>query len=507
MRAGRAADRRRERRDPDQEARPHRRGQPRPRRGADAVPGQRQPQPVDRDRALGLRGAGEDQGRDAEPRHPRRDDARHGRLRGHRAPAPPARGRARAGDGADRLLGRGPARARRRRAGSHAEAVREERLRPQGPAAPAGHAVLTPGAAPGGRLSKARLFAYFFRVGATAYGGAAPQLAMMERDWVRENAWATRVDFERGLALSTLCPGPVGSQLAAYLGRLHAGASGAAAAMLGFLLPSFALVVAIAALYGRWGGRAGPRAFAAGCACAVIAVVLRSSAKLTKTMLGTDRSSWAVAAAAAAVTLAAPSASTLAIVGAAALCAFADSRPTERGAVPADAAALVGLTMMGVKAGLLTFGTGLAILPTIRAHAVGHGWVTDPQFVDAVSAGMVTPGPIVMAAAFVGFLRAGLGGATAAVVGLFAPIWATTMLAAPLIDRWSHDARVRGFARGAMAGAMGSIFAAAVAMAAATLTAPARVALAAGAGAALLWTPLPEPLVILIAGAAGRAVL
>ncbi len=362
-------------------------------------------------------------------------------------------------------------------------------------------------AAPVRRLSPLQVFLYFLRLGATAYGGAAPQLAMMERDWVRENGWATREEFERGLALSTLCPGPVGSQLATYLGRLHGGAAGAAAAMLGFLLPSFALVVAIASAYGRWSGRAAPRAFAAGAACAVIAVVLRSSAKLTKTMLGGRRSSWALAAASGLLTAAAPSASTFAILGAAALCAFADSRPGRSGAVPAQAAACLGLAVMGVKAGLLTFGTGLAILPVLRAHAVGHGWVTDAQFVDAVSAGMVTPGPIVMAAAFVGQLHAGFPGAVAATVGLFAPVWTTTMLVAPLIERWSGDARVRGFSRGAMAGAMGSIAAAALAMAAATLTGPARLALAAGAGAALVLTKTPEPVVILAAGAAGLFVL
>jgi chromate transporter len=353
------------------------------------------------------------------------------------------------------------------------------------------------------RPSVTRVFLYFLHLGATAYGGAAPQLAMMERDWVRENGWATREDFERGLALSTLCPGPVGSQLATYLGRLHGGAAGATAAMVGFLLPSFALVVAIASAYGRWGGHAGPRAFAAGAACAVIAVVLKSSAKLTKTMLGSRRSSWAIAAAAGVLTAAVPAASTFAILGAAALCAFTDSRPGRAGAVPPQVAAWLGLGFMGVKAGLLTFGTGLAILPVLRAHAVGHGWVTDPQFVDAVSAGMVTPGPIVMAAAFVGLLHAGFLGAVAATVGLFAPVWTTTMLVAPLIDRWSGDARVRGFSRGAMAGAMGSIAAAALAMAAATLAGPERLALAAAAGGLLLFTKVPEPLIILAAGAVG----
>ncbi|MFI5346240.1 MAG: chromate transporter [Elusimicrobiota bacterium] len=351
--------------------------------------------------------------------------------------------------------------------------------------------------------SVGRIFLYFLRLGATAFGGAAPQLAAMERDWVREYRWATPEDFSRGIALSTLCPGPVGSQLAAYLGRLRGGAAGATAALTGFLAPSFVMVVAMAAAYGRWGGRPGPRAFVAGAGCAVIVVVIKSSLKLTKTMLGRHPSSWTIAAASALVTAAAPDLATPGIVLAAALCAFADSRPSRRGAIGAAPAAWLGLALMGVKAGLLTFGTGLAILPVMRAHAVGHGWVTDPQFVDAVSAGVVTPGPIVMAAAFVGYIHAGLAGAVAATAGLFVPVWALTLLLAPLLDRWSHDARVRGFSRGAMAAAMGSIGAAVFAMAGATLISPARLALASAAAGLLFLTKTPDPLVILAAGAAG----
>ncbi|MDE2511009.1 MAG: chromate transporter, partial [Elusimicrobia bacterium] len=350
--------------------------------------------------------------------------------------------------------------------------------------------------------SRRRIFLYFLRLGATAFGGAAPQLAAMERDWVRERGWASPEDFSRGIALATICPGPVGSQLAAYLGRLRGGAAGAAAALFGFLMPSFLLVVGMAAAYGRWGGRPGPRAFVAGAGCAVIAVVIRSALKLTKTMLGRHPSSWTIAAASALLTAAAPELATPGILAAAALCSFADSRPSRRGAVGAAPAACLALALMGAKAGLLTFGTGLAILPVMRAHAVGHGWVTDPQFVDAVSAGVVTPGPIVMAAAFVGYLHAGLAGAVAATAGLFLPVLALTLLLAPLLDRWSHDARVRGFSRGAMAAAMGSIGAAVFAMAGATLVSPARAAIAAAAAALLYWTGIPDPVVILAAGAA-----
>lgn len=329
----------------------------------------------------------------------------------------------------------------------------------------------------------------------------------MERDWVRERGWATPEDFARGITLSTLCPGPVGSQLATYLGRLRGGAAGATAALTGFLLPSFVLVVGLAAAYGAWGGRPGPRAFAAGAGCAVIVVIFKSALKLTQTMLGRRPSSWALAAAAALATALAPSWAFFIMLASAAGCAFADSRPSRRGALGAAPAAWLALALMGVKAGLLTFGTGLSILPVIRAHAVGHGWVTDPQFVDAVSAGLVTPGPIVMAAAFVGYLHAGFLGALAATAGLFVPVWALTMLLAPLLDRWSGDARVRGFSRGAMAAAMGSIAAAVAAMGAAALSSPPRLALAAASAALLFLTKVPDPVVILAAGAAGLFVL
>jgi chromate transporter len=120
---------------------------------------------------------------------------------------------------------------------------------------------------------------------------------------------------------------------------------------------------------------------------------------------------------------------------------------------------------------------------------------------------MVTPGPIVMAAAFVGYLHAGLAGAVAATAGLFVPVWALTLLLAPLVDRYAADARVRGFARGAMAAAMGAIAAATLAMAVGALSSPARLGLAGAAAAAILLTKVPEPLVILAAGAAGLLVL
>jgi chromate transporter len=329
----------------------------------------------------------------------------------------------------------------------------------------------------------------------------------MRKDWVEDNGWATAEDLSRGLTLSTLCPGPVGSQLATYLGRLRGGALGATAAMAGFILPSFALVVGIASVYGRWGGAPGPRAFFTGAGCAVIAVIAKSALKLTKTMLGRNRSSWAIAGASALIILLAPSLSFLAIVAAAASCAYADSRPSARGAVAPAFAACLALAFMGIKAGLLTFGTGLSIIPVIRAHAVGRGWVTEPQFVDAVSAGMVTPGPIVMAAAFVGYLHAGFAGAVAATLGLFVPVWALTLLLAPLVDRYAADARVRGFARGAMAAAMGGIAAASLVMGAGALASPARAALGAASAVILFLTPVPDPVVILAAGVVGLLTL
>src|ERR1043165_7618879 len=102
------------------------------------------------------------------------------------------------------------------------------------------------------------------------------------------------------------------------------------------------------------------------------------------------------------------------------------------------------------KAGAFVFGSGLAIVPFLHAGVVQeYGWLNDKQFLDAVAVAMLTPGPIVITVAFIGYLVAAFPGAVAAAVGVFLPVYLFVVVPFPWFDRISGNARVKGFVAGA----------------------------------------------------------
>src|SRR5437016_4667340 len=100
--------------------------------------------------------------------------------------------------------------------------------------------------------SLAQLCGYFLRLGAVGFGGPIALAGYMQRDLVERRGWVTAEDYKEGLALAQLAPGPLAAQLAMYLGWLRAGALGAAAVAVAFVLPSFAMVMALSFLYLRF---------------------------------------------------------------------------------------------------------------------------------------------------------------------------------------------------------------------------------------------------------------
>jgi chromate transporter len=110
------------------------------------------------------------------------------------------------------------------------------------------------------------------------------------------------------------------------------------------------------------------------------------------------------------------------------------------------------------KAGAFVFGSGLAIVPFLHAGVVQeYGWLTDKQFIDAVAVAMLTPGPIVITVAFIGYLVAAFPGAVAAAVGVFLPVYLFVVIPFPWFDRISDNPRVKGFVAGVTAAASGTI--------------------------------------------------
>jgi chromate transporter len=145
------------------------------------------------------------------------------------------------------------------------------------------------------------------------------------------------------------------------------------------------------------------------------------------------------------------------------LLAAAPLAPVAPMAPVASASALTKLLLFFLKAGALTFGSGLVIVPFLQQGVVQqYGWLGEREFLVAVAVGMISPGPVVITATFVGYLVAGFWGSLAATVGIFLPSFILVLVAAPLLARHRSNRNVQGFVKGAYAAAIGTILGACV---------------------------------------------
>jgi chromate transporter len=179
-------------------------------------------------------------------------------------------------------------------------------------------------------------------------------------------------------------------------------------------------------------------------------------------------------------------------------------------ALPAAAAAAAAagagtLFVYFAAAGLFVFGSGLAIVPFLHAGVVQqHHWLTERQFLDAVAVALITPGPVVITVAFIGFLVAGPLGATAAAAGVFAPVYLITILLARHYTRWKANRGVRAFVDGVTAAATGAIAGASIVLGRrAIIDVPTALLAIATLVVLLRARRIPEPVVILGAGLVG----
>lgn len=349
----------------------------------------------------------------------------------------------------------------------------------------------------------------------------------MHRDLVAERGWISEADYKDGLALAQLAPGPLAAQLAMYLGYVHYRVLGATLVGLAFVLPSFLLVLALSVAYTAYGGLPWMQAMFYGVGASVIGIIAVSATKLTRKSLGADRWLWAYFLVAAAVTIGTHTEPVLLFVGAGLVQWWRKTSPS--GGRPGGRAAVVsgpfGLLLTGVlgratgnnvltqlfwfftKAGAFVFGSGLAIVPFLHGGVVEqYGWLNDAQFLDAVAVAMITPGPVVITVAFIGYLVAGLPGACVAALATFLPCYVLTVVPAPYFHKYGQRPGIRAFVEGITAAAIGALSGAVVVLAQRTLVDGPTVGLAA-ATALLLWRVkgLPEPILLLFAAGIGAA--
>jgi chromate transporter len=364
----------------------------------------------------------------------------------------------------------------------------------------------------GRECSLPALSLYFLKLGATGFGGPIALAAYMQRDLVPKG-WLTEQEYAEGLAFSQMMPGPLAAQLAMWIGFLRHGTLGASLAGILFVLPAFLIVLVISMLYVRFRGLPVVQALFYGIGPAVIAIVALSAARLAWKTVHRQISMWIIFAATAVVTVAAR-AEIAALFLVAGIIGYLLSKPGKTtpptllaAVLPAGSAAsaskLPGLLFFFLKAGAFTFGSGLAIVPFLHQGVVlGHRWLTEQQFLDAVAVGIITPGPVVITAAFVGYLTAGLWGAVVAAAAVFLPVYFFVLFVGRHIVRHRSNPGLQGFIRGATAAASGAIAGAAVILGGQSIHDAVTAATAAGSFI-LLILKFPEPAIVAAGALAG----
>ena len=171
---------------------------------------------------------------------------------------------------------------------------------------------------------------------------------------------------------------------------------------------------------------------------------------------------------------------------------------------PASTGTLGQIVWFFAKAGAFVFGSGLAIVPFLYGGVVQeYHWLTDKQFLDAIAVAMITPGPIVITVAFIGYLVAGQIGALLAAIGIFLPVYLFVVIPYPWFDRFSEHAQVKAFVRGVTAAAAGAIAGACFVLARRAIIDLPTFFIGLAALALLYRFKIPEPVIILAAGILG----
>jgi chromate transporter len=334
-------------------------------------------------------------------------------------------------------------------------------------------------------VSIRELVRYFLRLGLMGFGGPVALVGQMERELVTERKWLTRLQMREAVAVCQSLPGPLAIQVGIFIAYLRGGFWGAWAGGWAFIFPNFVIVATLGALYVYLGDLKPVTAIFYGVSPAVIALILHSTYRLAK--LGME--DWLQAAIAAAcglvtVVLEAEVAVLFLISGAIGVLYYGSllrgrkrSTTTLLTGVPvvavstvaavapvaASGSLLAKLALFFLKAGALTFGSGLVIVPFLQQGLVTeYSWLNERQFLIAVAVGMISPGPVVITATFVGYLVAGFLGSLVSTIGIFLPSFLLVLVAAPIVARHRGSPNLQGFIKGAYGAAIGTILGACV---------------------------------------------
>jgi chromate transporter len=315
------------------------------------------------------------------------------------------------------------------------------------------------------------------RNGLLGFGGGFAVIGRMKQSFVDRRAWVSPGEFVEAVAVATALPGTASANVFTVLGSKLGGLRAAATVTTAFILPSALLMVLFAALYPHAQRLAAMRWFMDGMNAAVVGVIAAVAVDMAREVLRAP-AGWAIALGAA-LALAMRWLTLVEVVLLAAALGVATTRRSDPHAPPPSeralavfppvaalsavipASALLTLFVVFAKIGLVTFGGGLAMIPGIAHEVIPRGWIDESTFADAIAFGQITPGPVSIAATFIGYRAAGPLGALAATVGVFAPPFVVCALAARSMAAFKRSFVMRGILRGVSPAVVGIIAAAA----------------------------------------------
>jgi chromate transporter len=297
--------------------------------------------------------------------------------------------------------------------------------------------------------------ALFLRLGATAFGGPAVHIAMMEDEVVRRRAWMSREEFLDLIAATNLIPGPNSTEMAIHVGYRRAGWPGFLVAGACFILPATLIVCGLAWAYVRYGRLPAAEGLLYGVKPVMVVIVAQALWVLGRSAI---RNRALAFLAGIAIALAVGGVhELLLLLGAGLGAALLAGRVRPRSAavliplpwLASPTVTLPWLFVIFLKIGSVLFGSGYVLLAFLRAELVVRlGWLSESALLDAVAAGQITPGPLSSTATFIGFVLRGLPGAWVATVGIFLPAFVFVALSGPLVPRLRRSAAAGAFLDG-----------------------------------------------------------
>lgn len=310
------------------------------------------------------------------------------------------------------------------------------------------------------------IFNYFFKIGLIGFGGPMAHIAMMDSDLVEKKKWSTKDEFLDGLAVCNLLPGPASTQLGIYMGYLKGGILGGTLAGIAFILPAFIIITLLSYIYFEFGTIPSIAGILYGINAVVIALISSSLLTMYKKAINNKTQFVIFSLTTIAISLFKVNMiATMLFAGTAG--AFIYSNPSENKnhkklssfAFPIVFAPMISkLFLFFIKVGAFIYGGGLVIIPFIENEVVTKlGWLTKTEFLAGIALGQVTPGPVVITAAFIGYKVLGFIGALVSTVAIFLPSFVFILIAAPYLKKVKDIMWIKAALKGVNAAVIGSI--------------------------------------------------